>query len=168
MQTCFANNALHRDGTYWNFHPHCVLDLAPWNQQPSDPDLLEAAQVFVEWVSGPSAQRAAAVNGYRAYDYNFPFNVAGSQVVEEAGADPVKNEGNVPRLQFQDTNVVFEMNKMWKLAKKPVIVCMGIDTSLSMASGNDMQDVKDAALVGVVVHTVVPVAQNHHSRLSIA
>lgn len=43
--------------------------------------------------------------------------------------------------------MVFEMNKMWKLAKKPVIVCMGIDTSLSMATNNDMQDVKDAALV---------------------
>lgn len=46
--------------------------------------------------------------------------------------------------------MIFEMNKMWKLAKKPVIVCMGIDTSLSMAANNDMQDVKDAALVRTV------------------
>lgn len=90
-----------RDGTYWNFHPHCVLDLAPWNQEPRDPDLLEAAQVFVEWVSGPSAQRAAPINGYRAYDNSFPYDVPDSQVVEETGADPVKDEGNVPRLQFQ-------------------------------------------------------------------
>ncbi len=195
--------------------------------------------------TGPTAQQAAPVNGYRAYDPSVPYNAPApsvpyqTQVTEAAGADPVKNEINVPRLQYQvccgwwvwlwlwgcwwvsrgggvgggvggwgwmwfvytvlcacvcvcvcmfmcvsayvaictytalectlctlvppfnnqphdnrplptsppqDTNVVFEINRMWKLAKKPVLVCMAIDTSLSMSGTNDMQDVKNAAL----------------------
>ena len=142
------------------------------------PAKTEAAQLLVDYLRTPAAQRAAVERGFRPA---VPVDGVESQITPQYGlnpSEPSKLLGRVPG------DVAEAILATWDDVKKPGIAVLVLDTSGSMREGDKISRAKEGGLkfldsssphnqVGYVgfstdVHTVIPVAPIQDSRFQIA
>lgn len=129
-----------QEGTFWAEHPMCPLDQVEW----TSPRLLEASQVFVEFMQTVEAQTLGFKHGTRPYLTMQGLLPADAEVFSVAnGLLPDLSPEASPVLPLPSNDIVNVLLRTWKAEKKPARVVCVFDTSGSMA-GRPMEAAKDA------------------------
>lgn len=118
------------EGTFWNSHPLCIIDRAPW----SDSTRAGAAKVFQQWLLKSEQQTKAPLYGVRPIDRSVFINK--DPFIQANGVVPGINVETVATLPLPSTNVVDQVIQLWAATKTPAYIVLVIDTSGSMDTDN--------------------------------
>ncbi|NJL93550.1 MAG: VWA domain-containing protein [Anaerolineae bacterium] len=120
-------------GTFWENHPLCALNNAPW----VTPDQVEGLQIFRDFILEREQQAQLVETGIRPIVEGIPIVGPNSPLRLENGVNPAITPNEVPALPYPSADIMQNIKEMWQQVKKPSTVVLVIDTSASM-SGEPM------------------------------
>ncbi len=113
------------EGTFWGDHPYCILDKADW----VNPDQIEAAQLFRDYLLHPDQQALAVSSLLRPLDPQIalrePLSLA-------QGTDPRITPKTIAPLAIPSAEVSTAIIDLFMITKRKATVLIALDTSGSM------------------------------------
>jgi Ca-activated chloride channel family protein len=134
-----------KEGTFWQTHPLCILDGPDWVTT----DDQVASQLFVNYVSQTEQQSQLCKYGIRPYSSKAATasNCLGADPFTDAnGVIPGLTTTDIPAIIDPSPRVVESVVQMWLDNRKPVKWIMVLDQSGSMAEGNKIGLLRQAAV----------------------
>jgi Ca-activated chloride channel family protein len=116
------------DGTFWEGHPLCLVDGAPW----ISPEELEGARLFRDFITAQTQQAQLPAYGLRPALAGLPLDSSNSLITAANGAVPSINRDSMPLLPYPEAELMTGAVEMWYQVKKPATVVLVIDVSGSM------------------------------------
>ena len=135
------------DGTFWVTHPFCLLNGAGASSWVTDEEL-EAAQIFVDWITADDQLEKLLQYGIRPSSSSGIDDITccNSSITNDNGADPDQSKEDVELLSYPTDDVTSYSIDSWHTIKKPAFWALVIDTSGSMDAKDDNQYKKTAII----------------------
>lgn len=128
------------NGTFWNQDPMCVCEGAPW----VDSQMIETGKKFVSWSMEPDQQATMLTLGLRPARSDVRPDAPGSLLTPQYGVITDVTFDSIGSLPTPSPEVMTASLDLFYLTKKPSIVYLVIDTSLSM-EGDPLAGMKTGA-----------------------